>query len=387
MSENLNRSQREPIRVLAVDDDPIQRSLIQARLYRLNAHTTEAADGIEAWSLLRSQNFDLAIVDLSMPNLDGIGLIQCMRGHPRTRHMPIIVITSRSDTAAIEASLQAGASSFLVKPVAWSMFEHHVGFLMQLVRSAKEARSVSRRAMAASLAKDTIIGSLFGDTASNAQSILQNVRSMRQTVATHGGSSLDVQRIESIEAECHGVLASARRALKALHLLTEQVVVGDRETRLSEIVERVVQAARPEALDTGIELSVTLPADDALISCEADAIELALISLLENAIKHAPPESTVTIAGTVHPDGMLGLAVADQGQGMSQDILLRCLSPLRTDLEDLSGHTPIGTGLLLARAIVEAHEGKLEIRSMQGDGTTASLFLPPERVRVSAKAA
>ncbi len=79
---------RDPLRVLVADDDPILRSLMRARLVRFNGHAVDAEDGLAAWTLLCSQTFDIAIVDLGMPNLDGISLIQCMRGYPRTRHLP-----------------------------------------------------------------------------------------------------------------------------------------------------------------------------------------------------------------------------------------------------------------------------------------------------------
>ena len=145
-----------PIEVLVADDDPIQRSLVRARLSRLNAKAIEAEDGKIAWSLLTSRSFDLAIVDLSMPHLDGIALMQCIRGHPRTKHMPVIVITSRGDRESIDAAFAAGASSFLVKPVVWSTFEPHVDFLLRLVSAARDARVAGQKSDAAYNAKEMI---------------------------------------------------------------------------------------------------------------------------------------------------------------------------------------------------------------------------------------
>ena len=106
-----------PMRVIVADDDPIFRSLVRAQLGTRADEIVEAADGLEAWSHILSLNFQLALIDLSMPNLDGIALIQCIRGHPRTRHLPIIVITSRDDKDAVDKALAAGATSFLTKPV------------------------------------------------------------------------------------------------------------------------------------------------------------------------------------------------------------------------------------------------------------------------------
>lgn len=117
---------------LIVDDDPILRSLLRAKLVHQIPEAYEADDGGAAWDLLRNIDFQIAFVDLEMPNIDGITLIQCIRAHPRTRHLPIVVITGRQDAGALKQALDAGATSYLQKPLNWSTFEHHVGHLLAL---------------------------------------------------------------------------------------------------------------------------------------------------------------------------------------------------------------------------------------------------------------
>ena len=85
-------------RVLVVDDDPINRNLIAAQLTKLSCEAVEAEDGRQAWGRLTEEIFDLAIVDLNMPNMNGFELIQCVRGFPRTRHLPVVVVTSHGDS-------------------------------------------------------------------------------------------------------------------------------------------------------------------------------------------------------------------------------------------------------------------------------------------------
>ena len=129
-----------PIRVLVADDDPIQRAEIASRLVRLNGQPIEAEDGGTAWAMLAAHGFEAAIVDLNMPNLDGFALIRCIRGYPRTRHVPIIVVSASSDSASVQAAMEAGATSFLVKPIAWTMFEQHIGFLLRLMQRGAVAQ-------------------------------------------------------------------------------------------------------------------------------------------------------------------------------------------------------------------------------------------------------
>lgn len=118
--------------VLLVDDDPILRSLVSSRLTAMSASVVEACDGIEAWNILREQDFSAALIDLDMPHLDGTSLIQCLRASPALEHMPVVVITSHDDHAALKNSLEAGATSYMVKPLNWSTFEIHLRHLIWL---------------------------------------------------------------------------------------------------------------------------------------------------------------------------------------------------------------------------------------------------------------
>lgn len=127
--------------VICVDDDPILRSLILAKIGTMVSKFEEAEDGLQAWNLFQHNTYDLAFIDLEMPHLDGFNLIRCIRGNDATRHMPIVVVSSREDSEAIRSALQAGASSYLIKPINWSLFQPMVS---QLLRLAGMARQLDR---------------------------------------------------------------------------------------------------------------------------------------------------------------------------------------------------------------------------------------------------
>ncbi|MEQ1612458.1 MAG: response regulator [Hyphomicrobiaceae bacterium] len=368
------------LRVLVADDDPIQRSLISARLSRLNGQTVEAEDGVAAWALLSSQTFDMAIVDLGMPNLDGFGLIQCMRGHPRTRHLPIIVVTSRHDRDAIEQALQAGASSFLVKPIAWSTFEHHVGFLLRMVQSAKIARTAGRKEVAAHRVREAILGTLCGDATATTAWIMDEVEALRRMPLPANAAPLQQQRLNAIFEECKALKMHAEKAANIISSIGDQISVADGKERLECVVKRAVEDVTPPASAKGIKLEVVLPQGDTWLACDADAVRQALRHLLDNAVAHSALAGRVAIIGRIYPDGLLGLEITDHGPGMHPDVVNRSLAPLSVRMNGgaVGGH--FGYGLLIAKAIAEAHSGSLELRSMPEQGTTALLVLPPERV-------
>lgn len=125
--------------VVIVDDDPIVRSLIADRITSIGGKALEAADGVSGLSIISRQPIDLALVDLEMPGLHGLDLVRCIRGLPRARHIPIVVITSRVDNKAVQESLAAGATAYLTKPLHWSTFSSYICHLLQLSTNAKLA--------------------------------------------------------------------------------------------------------------------------------------------------------------------------------------------------------------------------------------------------------
>jgi CheY-like chemotaxis protein len=123
--------------VLVVDDDAICRRAVAARIARLNATVVEAEDGFEGFELLRRHHFDLAIVDLEMPKMDGHQLIACIRGFSSMKKMPVVVLSSHCNRESMELALIAGATSFLIKPLNWTAFGEHIGHLLLLSGGAQ----------------------------------------------------------------------------------------------------------------------------------------------------------------------------------------------------------------------------------------------------------
>lgn len=103
--------------LLVVDDSKVMRDMIVACL-RPDARLrfSHAASGLEAIEQLSLRPFDLVVLDLNMPDIGGIEVVEFIRGQDRLRHLPIIVVTTRGDEASRARVLAAGASRFLAKP-------------------------------------------------------------------------------------------------------------------------------------------------------------------------------------------------------------------------------------------------------------------------------
>ena len=79
-------------------------------------HFTHAASGLEAIERLSMAPFDLLVLDLNMPDIGGIEVVEFVRSHDKLKNLPIIVVTTRGDEASRTRALEVGASRFMTKP-------------------------------------------------------------------------------------------------------------------------------------------------------------------------------------------------------------------------------------------------------------------------------
>ena len=105
-----------PIRVLLVDDSPHNRVLIRAILEAEGYSVTEADTGEAAVDAFRAEPFDLMILDLVLPGLDGFGVLKAVKGVPRTGDTPVLVMSALGEEATRIRALELGASDFLTRP-------------------------------------------------------------------------------------------------------------------------------------------------------------------------------------------------------------------------------------------------------------------------------
>ena len=106
-------------RLLIVDDSKVMRDMVAACLRPLGEVSYEfAASGLEAIERLALGSFQLVVLDLNMPDVGGVEVIEFIRSQDKLRSLPILVVTTRGDDASRTRVLEAGASGFLAKPFA-----------------------------------------------------------------------------------------------------------------------------------------------------------------------------------------------------------------------------------------------------------------------------
>jgi CheY-like chemotaxis protein len=107
----------KPMRVLVVDDDEAIVAMLSRYLKKQGFEVETAGDALKALEQVEKTPFDLIITDLMMPHMDGRELVRRLRIEPKTRELPIIMMTAYPSDHSADASLREGASFFLPKPL------------------------------------------------------------------------------------------------------------------------------------------------------------------------------------------------------------------------------------------------------------------------------
>ena len=135
-----------------------------------------------------------------------------------------------------------------------------------------------------------------------------------------------------------------------------------------------VERMRHQAERSKVELKLECPSTLPLVQADPERIEQVMLNLIHNAIKHTPPGGSITVSGEVI-DTELVIKVHDTGEGISEKDLPRIFERFyKTDQARSSGGT--GLGLAIAKHIVEAHQGRIWVESLAGQGSTFFIALP-----------
>lgn len=117
--------------ILVVDDSKVMREMLIACLRgQEKLSFTQASSGLEAIEQLSLKPFDLLLLDLNMPDIGGVEVVEFVRSQDKLRNTPIIIVTTRGDDESKERALKAGATRYLTKPFAPEVIQSEVASVL-----------------------------------------------------------------------------------------------------------------------------------------------------------------------------------------------------------------------------------------------------------------
>lgn len=357
-------------RILIIEDDQTLREQMAQVLRYEGFATIEATNGKSGVETAISTVPDLIICDIMMPELDGFGVIQHLRGDPRTAMIPFIFLTALVASQDRRHGMEEGADDYISKPYSSDSLLGSVRRRLekrsrQLEETRLRAEEVSL-AVAASIPQD-ILESLDHITTVTNLLVLKYEGGDPQIAATHQSVAQEAVRL--------------RRMMRRLHLYAhlpqlyanrfELLKAGPLATT-AEVIERV---AREVCRNWKREPDLAIVSDLAQLSLREEYLELIVEELVDNACKFSMPGTPIEVKGHGQRE-FWSLAVSNRGTGMSADQIAR-IGAFKQFWNGQKKPQGLGLGLALTQGIARLYDSEFTIQS-GSDVVTATVLMPLE---------
>jgi signal transduction histidine kinase len=369
-----------------VDDNADMRDYLQRLLGELGAVET-AADGSAALAAAIEQPPDLVLSDVMMPGLDGLGLLRALRADPRTRQVPVILVSAQAlETARVEA-LQAGADDYLIKPFSSRELVARVRARLELAGMRQEAgrreRALRLEAQSALRMRDEFVSFTSHDLRSPLTTI-KGMAQLLQRILPQAGNDISGrigEGLAAIDAATVRMDALISELLDTARLQSGQPLALELETvDLGALLRKCVNDQ--SAMGVG-PIRLDLEPGPLIARCDPARVERVATNLLANAIKYSPRPGTVTVSLRrlrEHGGDWACLVVQDQGIGIPEADLPHMFERFHRARNVLGRFDGNGLGLAGAKQIVDQHGGTIGVTSEEGSGSSFTVRLPLDSV-------
>lgn len=374
-------------RVLVIDDDPIMREVASAKLAEAGYVVHVARDGAEGLASLKAQAFDLAISDVDMPRLNGFEMTRAIRADSALAAIPVIMVTGSERKDAVEEAFAAGATSFLAKPINWTLFTEAVRFVLKASADQKALRSARDDAEAGSRFKDSLLSVMSHELRTPLNAII----GFGQILAEQFDRENDHLHKEYADYIVEGgkrLLNSVSDMLLASDARSGPISLNEVDCAVGDLVSLAFAPLEKTLATSQAQIKTIVKDSEIEVCCDRVLIARSIGKLIENAVKFSPAGVKVTVGAALTPTGDLAFLVRDNGPGIDPARLKTVTQPFtQSDMSLRRSKEGLGLGLPLVNAVAQAHEGRFRLVSEPGAGASAFLILPASRIRRRAAAA
>jgi CheY-like chemotaxis protein len=363
--------------ILVVDDQPINVQLLKRKLEREGIRVTAAYNGLEALEFVKKEQPDLILLDVMMPDMDGIEVCTRLQANENTRGIPVIFITARTTKESKLEGLGVGAVDYITKPIDLDETLARVQTQLRFVQINRQLVDLTRRLEESR--KAATIGAVTQGIAHNLNNLLGVVIGYLDLVKAY------YDKPEQVKKNAQHVEDAVQRIVTIIKQLST-LVVKSRPPLIKAGVQKLIEggiARFHEDYKLTAPITIANPLGDLPIDTNYEVFEEVLAKALINAWESYdnkptdPRPITIHTRTVVKPDEgqFVEFRVEDHGRGIDHDVRDKMFEPFVSTKNTVG----VGMGLTVARHALRNLGGEVTMTDTAGGGATAVLMHPVEK--------
>jgi signal transduction histidine kinase len=400
------------INILLVDDNLANLLSLETVLQAPDRNLVRAFSGGEALKFLLNKDAAVILLDVRMPQMDGIETAALIRERERTRDVPIIFLTAYESggDAHVSQGYALGAVDYITKPVDPDALKSKVAVFVELYRKTEQIRQLyaDLQRHAAALEQEIVdrkraekerAESLLRAQAAQAKAEEANrlkdeflatvshelrapLTAMLGWVMLIRGGRLDKESkeraLETVERNTRAQKKLVDDLLDVSSIVTGNFSLDIEPINLASVIESAVESVRPEAEAKGVCLQKDFDPAVHMFLLDSNRFQQVIWNLAQNAVKFTPAGGVVKVR-LRFVNGQAEIEVSDTGVGIAPEFLPFVFDRFRQANGSITRqHGGLGLGLAIVQSLVEMHGGTVGVESAgEGKGSTFKITLPP----------
>ncbi|NMG57917.1 response regulator [Geitlerinema sp. P-1104] len=359
--------------ILVIDDEPDNFDVIDALLSQEDYELSYAASGPVALSSLESYDPDLILLDVMMPDVDGIEICRRLKGMPSWRTVPIIMVTALSSKDNLARCLEAGADDFIGKPVNGLELRARVKSMLRLKYQYDELQGLLQL-------REDLVKMILHDVRNPLSGLLLGLELLR---SPNYPEAKRLHRLETVYSLAQSVQTLVEELLQVTLTEAGQLTLNYSSVDVGELVQCCLSRFEAIAAQKNLSLVSQCP-DTPVTGVELDPtlFQRVLDNLMSNAIKFSPQGTQITMTVRELNPEQIQIEVIDGGPGVPDELREKIFEKyeIGTMMANIS---QIGLGLAFCKMVIQGHEGTIQVHPHPEQGSIFQILVPRRPLQAS----
>jgi K+-sensing histidine kinase KdpD len=369
--------------ILIVDDNSENLTVLSSLLSK-EYDVSVAKSGERALEILQSGRlFDLILLDIIMPEMDGFKLCSLIKADERFKDIPIIFISALTEIESKVKGFQMGGVDYITKPFqkeeVLARVKTHLTIrelTSELIEKNKRLEETNKKLMELERLRENLTNMIIHDMRSPLTAIMSMFELLKMEL--EGKAEPQVMHyIGSGMSSAKSLIEMINSLLDISRLEEGKMPLEISRNRIGEIVDDAMKSLEPLIIGSKYEVRVEKNGlENVVVNCDREIIKRVILNLVTNSLKHSMSKSPIKLTVSLE-DGFVVVSVIDDGIGIPKEYHQKIFEKFgQVEMRERRQKYSTGLGLTFCKLAIEAHNGRIGLESKAGKGSRFFFMLP-----------